>query len=62
MNLSNRKPLAPEPPEDWIDPDLVKAFGVVKDEDRSPWGPLRKKAVVEVYPQPTGPVKTPLEQ
>ncbi len=62
MNLPNCKPLPPELPDDWVDPDLVKAFGIAKDEEQEAFGPLKKRTVLEIYPQSTGPVKTPFEQ
>lgn len=61
MDLPNRKPLPPEPPEDWVDLDLVKAFGVPKAEDEEPFGVFRRRTVVEIYPKQTEVVRTPFE-
>jgi hypothetical protein len=62
MKIGSLKPKSPPPPEDWIDPDLVKAFGISKDEEQEAFGILRKRTVLEVYPKPAEPVKTPFEE
>jgi hypothetical protein len=58
----NQKPLPPEPPEDYCDPVLCRAFGVLKDADQEPFGALKKRTVLETYPKQTEPVRTPYER
>ena len=59
---ANRKPKPPDQAADYLDPDLVKAFGIETTEDEEPFGALKKRTVLEIYPKPTGPVKTPFEE